>query len=63
LIGFVQTVDPRRARKSSGEAETTVQPSPANGRGSSGRSGASAAARPAGSPLNGAERCCTTFTW
>ena len=63
LIGIVQTRRPRRARKSSGEAETIVQPSPTSGRGSSGRSGASAAASPAGSPENGAERCWTRLTW
>ena len=34
LIGAVQTRRPRRARKSSGEAETTAQPSPASRRGS-----------------------------
>ena len=54
---------PRRERNSSGDAEITVQPSPANGSGCSGRSGASAAASALGSPANGAERCCTTFTW
>ena len=42
LIGIVQTRRPRRARKSSGEAETIAQPSPTSGRGASGRSGASA---------------------
>ena len=56
-------VRPRRGRKSSGEAETTAQPSPTSGSGWSGRSGASRAARPAGSPRNGAERCWTTLTW
>ena len=33
LIGIVTSRRPRRARKSSGEAETIVQPAPANGRG------------------------------
>ena len=33
LIGIVQTRRPRRARKSSGDAETIAQPSPRNGRG------------------------------
>ena len=46
LIGIVQTRRPRRARNSSGDAETTAQPSPTSGRGSSGASGASAVARP-----------------
>ncbi len=63
LIGIVRSVRPRRWRKSSGDAETTAQPSPTSGSGWSGRSGASRAARPAGSPRNGAERCWTTFTW
>ena len=33
LIGFVARRSPRRERKSSGEPETIVQPSPANGSG------------------------------
>ena len=36
LIGLVQTRRPRRARKSSGEAETIAQPSPASVRGAEG---------------------------
>ena len=42
LIGRVTSRSPRRARKSSGDAETIAQPSPVSGRGCSGRSGASA---------------------
>ena len=57
LMGFVQTRCPLRARKSSGEADAIVQPSPESGQGWRGRSGASVPARPAGSPSNGAERC------
>ncbi len=63
MIGEVRTREPRRESKSSGEAETIVQPSPASGSGSSGRSGASACARPAGSPSKSALKCCTRFTW
>ena len=44
LIGIVTSRSPRRARKSSGEADTIVQPWPANGRGASGRRWRSASA-------------------
>ena len=50
LIGIVTSRSPRRARKSSGDAETIAQPSPASGAACSGRSGASAAASARGSP-------------
>jgi hypothetical protein len=63
LIGFVTSVSPRRARNSSGDAETTDQPSPSNGSACSGRNGASDAASPCTSPANGADRCWTRFTW
>ena len=46
LIGDVRTARPRRESSSSGDADTIVQPSPASGAGSSGRSGASACASP-----------------
>ena len=62
LIGIVRIRSPRRARKSSGEAETTAQSPLTKGSGCSGRSGkASASAR--GFPANGAWRCWTTLTW
>ena len=63
FLGDVRTVRPRRESSSSGDAETIAQPSPASGRGSSGRNGASACASPAGSPSNSALRCCTRLTW
>ena len=63
LIGLVTSERPRRARKSSGEADTIDHPGPESGRGASGLSGASAAASADGSPSNGAERCWTRFTW
>ena len=44
LIGDVRMRVPRRESRSSGDAETIAQPSPASGAGSSGRSGASARA-------------------
>ena len=46
LIGEVRIREPRRESRSSGDAETIVQPSPSNGSGSSGRSGASAPQAP-----------------
>ena len=45
------------------DAETIAQSLATSGRGWSGSSGASAAARPAGSPSNGADRCWTRLTW
>ncbi len=64
LMGIVQMRRPRRARKSSGEAETMAQPvALERPRPWSGANRASAAATPAGSPSNGAERCCTRLTW
>ena len=60
LIGLVHTRRPRRARKSSGEAETIAQPSPASVRGPN---AASRAASAAGSPSNVALRCWTRLTW
>ena len=63
LIGAVHTRLPRRARKSSGEADTIAQPSPTSGRGSSGWSGASRSASPRGSPSKSAARCWTRFAW
>ena len=71
LIGLVQTRRPRRARKSSGEAETIAQPSPSSSRHALSPSGASFGcvrgpsreASAAGRPANGAERCWTRLTW
>ena len=61
LIGAVQTRRPRRARKSSGEADTTAQPSPASvARPEARRAGRRARRR---SPSNGAARCWTRLTW
>ena len=50
LIGIVRIRSPRRARKSSGEADTTAQSSVTNASGWSGRSGARRAASARGSP-------------
>ena len=71
LIGRVHTRRPRRARKSSGEAETIAQPRPSRRRHSSSRNGQwlgcvrwpSRAESALGRPEMGAERCCTRLTW
>src|SRR5262249_20214268 len=61
LIGLVTSERPRRARKSSGDAETIDHPRPESGRGGGGRSGASRAASPPGRPRQGRGRVGTGF--
>src|SRR4051794_27506360 len=62
LMGIVQIRLPRRARKSSGDAETIAQPSPRSGGGVE-PSRARRAASASGSPAKAAARCWTRLTW